>query len=105
MPRISFTVPAPVRLQINAILTDAVVRKVIKPRDRLDIEMSLSAYIAQGGKPDLDKLAAFDDFDLAHDLYGINRHIDQDETRDTAGQLLDCFLPRCARGEADHAPR
>ena len=59
--------------------------------------MSVSAYIAQGGDLNLDKLAAASSFDLAHDLHGIHQHLDKDDESPTAGQLLNCFLPRCAR--------
>ena len=31
-------------------------------------------------------------FEFAHDIHGINQHIDQD-----TGELRNCFVPRCAR--------
>jgi predicted Zn-dependent protease with MMP-like domain len=37
----------------------------------------------------LDDLLAADDFNFAHDIYGIANHIDRD-----TGELTDCFLPR-----------
>jgi len=40
---------------------------------------------------DLDKLLAFDSFNLAHDVCGIANHLNR-----TTGELEDCFLPRCA---------
>lgn len=41
---------------------------------------------------DLPALAAADDVDLAHDVFGIQRHMQPD------GTLGDCFWPRYARG-------
>lgn len=41
----------------------------------------------------LEKLAAFDDFNFTHDIVGIARLIDR-ETGDMRGH----FMPRCARG-------
>ena len=39
----------------------------------------------------LDELLAADDFNFAHDVFGIFRHIDR-----RSGTLQDCFLPRYA---------
>lgn len=58
---------------------------------KLDITMDLSATHANGTPLNLDKLLAFDDFNFAHDLYGIYRHLDRD-----TGELMDCFMPRCS---------
>ena len=41
---------------------------------------------------DLDRLAAFKDFDFMHDMSGIARHINRE-----TGKLEDYFLPRCAK--------
>lgn len=37
----------------------------------------------------LNDLLGADDFNFAHDIYGIANHIDRD-----TGELTDCFLPR-----------
>ena len=39
----------------------------------------------------LDELLAADDFNFAHDVFGIFRHINR-----KTGELRDCFLPRYA---------
>jgi len=44
---------------------------------------------------DLDKLLAFDDFNFAHDIIEIQRHIDR-----TTKQFKNCFVPRASRGDA-----
>lgn len=59
--------------------------------DRLSLNMDLSAAHAAVGL-DLARLAAFPDFDFAHDVYGIMRHMDR-----TTGKLGGYFLPRCTR--------
>lgn len=63
--------------------------------DWLSCAMDLRATNANGCKLDFAKLASFDDFNLAHDVFGIERHLDR-----STGFLTDCFLPRAARGEA-----
>lgn len=59
--------------------------------DRMTLTMDLSAAHANGCPLDLDGLLTAEPFDFAHDVAGINRHIDRD-----TGRLRDCFLPRCA---------
>lgn len=41
---------------------------------------------------DLDALLAFDEFNLAHDVFGITNHLNRE-----TGELEDCFVPRCAK--------
>lgn len=60
--------------------------------ERIGIEMDILATHANGCPLDLGKLVAFDDFNFAHDIGGIGRHLDR-----TTGRLGGCFLPRCAR--------
>lgn len=60
--------------------------------DLTDAQMDITATHANGTPLDLAKLAAFDDFNFAHDVFGIRGHIDR-----TTGKLTRCFLPRCAR--------
>lgn len=60
--------------------------------DYLTADMDISACHANGTPLDLDKLLAADDFNFAHDVFGIRRHIDRD-----TGEIMDCFVPRCAR--------
>ena len=56
--------------------------------------MDLLATHANGTPLKLKELAEASDFDLAHDMGGIIRHIDR-----KTGQLTGCFLPRYARTE------
>lgn len=62
--------------------------------DRLSLRMDLSATHASCPL-DLERLAAFDDFNLLHDVGGISGHLDR-----ATGRLTGYFLPRCARGDA-----
>lgn len=58
--------------------------------DRMELSMDLSA--AHNSCPlKLEQLAQASDADLAHDVFGIARHIDRD-----TGRLGGCFLPRFA---------
>lgn len=67
----------------------------LTPRPQLDLEMDLIATHANGCPLDFAKLEAASDFDLAHDVGGIQASLDRDDNSPTAGQLLNCFLPRC----------
>ena len=53
----------------------------------LDIAMSIDMCEP---KPDLEKLATFDDFNFGHDIVGIVHHLDR-----TTMQLDKTFMPRC----------
>lgn len=59
------------------------------------IAMDLAAVNANGCPLDFQKLLDFPDFDFAHDLYGIRKHLDR-----VTGGLVGCFVPRCARLQA-----
>ncbi|MCO8028506.1 hypothetical protein NI454_00925 [Brevundimonas diminuta] len=59
--------------------------------DRLSTTMDLTAVHANGCPLDLAKLAAADNFNLLHDVFGIARHLDR-----KTGKLRDCFDPRCS---------
>lgn len=70
--------------------TAAMVKDHGKRLDRTSLYMDLSA--AHATCPlNLAKLASADDFNLAHDVFGIMRHMNR-----TTGQLMDCFVPRAA---------
>ena len=60
--------------------------------DTLDLEMNLCAIHANGMRLDFERLRAFSRFDFAHDILGIQRHIDR-----ATGTLKGHFLPRCAK--------
>lgn len=60
----------------------------------LEIQMDLIATHANGCPLDFARLKKADDFNLAHDVFGIARHLDRG-----TGQLMNCFLPRFAKKE------
>lgn len=57
-----------------------------------DLFMDLSATHCNGTPLDFEKLLNFDDFNFAHDIYGIVANINR-----STGQLDNCFLPRCSK--------
>lgn len=61
---------------------------------RIDTDMDLSACHANGCPLDFEKLANAPEADFMHDVFGIRKHINR-----TTGELMDCFLPRCAKPE------
>lgn len=69
--------------------SDPNVMPLVAPRDRLNVEMSITACHANGNKLDLERLLMADDFNFAHDVLGIDRHV----SRET-GQLTNFFSPR-----------
>lgn len=63
-------------------------------RDLIDIEMDITACHLNGNPLDLDKLLHADDFNFAHDIGGIGRHISR-----VTGELTGFFIPRCSKRE------
>ena len=60
--------------------------------DKHDVIMAVS-LVHHGDCPlDLESLRTAPDFDFAHDVFGILKHLDP-----KLMELTDCFLPRCAR--------
>lgn len=99
---ISFTVTKAETLTIAKIVdrAEAVFRRNHRQLDRMSTMMDITACHANGCPLDLDRLLEeADDFNLIHDVAGIARHLDRDDASPTAGQLLDCFLPRFAKRE------
>jgi len=66
-----------------------------QPFDRLSASMDLTATHLNGCPLRLKDLLEADDFNFAHDVGGIARHIDR-----STGQLTRCFLPRFFDSEA-----
>lgn len=66
--------------------------------DKMSALMDIEACHCNGCTLDLDRLESFPDFDFAHDVFGIYRHINR-----TNGKLEDCFLPRCAKRKEQNA--
>lgn len=60
--------------------------------DRLSLTMDLCACHANGCPLKLEELARADDFNFAHDVFGIRNHMDR-----STGKLTGCFLPRFAK--------
>ena len=59
-------------------------------RSLMDYQMDITATHANGCPLDLERLLDADDFNFAHDVFGIARHLNRD-----TGQL-ERFLPRMA---------
>lgn len=66
--------------------------------DKIDGEMDIIATHANGCPLRLDALLSADDFNFAHDVFGIRRHINR-----RTGQLENCFLPRFAAPQQEAA--
>lgn len=63
-------------------------------RHPLDIQMDIEAVHCNGNPLRLADLLAADDFNFAHDILGIGRHLDRE-----TGKLGGCFLPRFTKRE------
>lgn len=57
----------------------------------MDADMDVTACHANGCPLKLSELASADNFNFAHDVFGIRRHINRE-----TGELENCFLPRFA---------
>jgi hypothetical protein len=57
----------------------------------MDADMDLTACHLNGCPLRLEDMAKADDFNFAHDVLGIRRHLNRE-----TGQLEDCFVPRFA---------
>jgi hypothetical protein len=57
-----------------------------------NVSMDLTATHLNGCELDLEKLVTFNDFSFAHDILGINKHLNR-----CNGELDKTFLPRCAK--------
>lgn len=104
MPRtkqVSFAIESERVDTVAKIVTRAVAMAAESGRklERLDITMDIIACHANGCPLKLEALLEADDFNFAHDVFGINRHIDR-----TTGTLQDCFLPRFHNANAGKIP-
>jgi hypothetical protein len=66
-----------------------------EPVDYLSLVMDLEAAHSNGNPIQFEKLLKADDFNFAHDVFGIMRHINR-----ATGKLMNCFSPRCSQQEA-----
>lgn len=57
--------------------------------DRLSIQMDIAACHLNGNELKLKELLETDDFNFAHDVFGISRNMNREN-----GELTNCFLPR-----------
>lgn len=71
---------------------DPEVSEVWGERGAVDWTLDVTATHANGCTLDLQKFLDFDDFNFAHDFFGIANCIDR-----RTGKMTRCFLPRCAR--------
>jgi hypothetical protein len=60
--------------------------------DQVGFLMDMRACHANGTPLDFERLLSFPDFDFAHDVFGIRRHLDRSN-----GEIKDFFLPRCSK--------
>lgn len=65
-----------------------------------DAIMDIEACHCNGMPLQLDKLLAADDFNFAHDVFGIRAHINR-----STGSLEGCFVPRYAKPDLQSATR
>jgi hypothetical protein len=61
------------------------------PYDFMDADMDICAVHANHFRLDLGRLLGADDFNFAHDVFGIRRHLNRE-----TGKLENCFVPRFA---------
>lgn len=92
----SFVVAAEDRKPLDAVVDRAEGLALLNGRRRFDLWMDLAVVNANGCPLDFERLAEFPDFDFAHDVVGIQMHLDR-----TTGQLGRCFVPRCAKPERE----
>lgn len=64
--------------------------------DHLDTMMYLTACHLNGTPLDLDRMITSDVFNLMHDVYGINRHLNRSN-----GKIEEGFLPRYYKKETE----
>ncbi|WVR18296.1 hypothetical protein y223_00016 [Bordetella phage PY223] len=79
------------RALIGKILDRAQKMGHLAPRNRMNSEMDITACHLNGTPLRLADFLAADDFNFAHDLYGIDRHMNR-----STGKLTGCFVPRFA---------
>lgn len=97
MKQVSFTVSTTDRAIIKQIVDRAVAlakKNGAIVFDSQSIKMDITATHANGNPLRLQDLLVAPDFDFAHDIYGIHRHLNR-----KTGKLMNCFSPRCSEPE------
>ena len=84
---------------------DAIAQRAVALAVKLGVQysiqeamMDITATHANGNPLRLFDLAAADEFNFGHDVFGIRRHIDR-----TTGKLGDCFVPRFSERQTEAA--
>jgi hypothetical protein len=100
MKTINFSVPKQDMTIIIKIAKRAVAmaKKAKIAYEFIDCDMDITACHANGNPLKLQELLDADDFNFAHDVFGIRRHIDRQ-----TGQLTGCFVPRFSAPETPPA--
>ena len=78
---------------------ERIYKKAGRDVDPLQVNMDLTATHANGCPLRLTELLQAPDFDFAHDLFGIEHHLNRE-----TGKLGDYFFPRCAKAQKEHHP-
>lgn len=73
-------------------VVDRAAKRKLMMDDRLALTMDLSASHANGTPIDFQKMLDAPAVDFAHDILGIQRHLNRQ-----TGKLENCFVPRCAK--------
>lgn len=97
MKQVSFTVSAADRKIIKLIVDRAVAlakKNGAIVFDSKSIDMDITATHANGNPLRLQDLLVARDFDFAHDIYGIHRHLNRN-----TGKLMNHFRPRFSKPE------
>lgn len=91
---INFTATTAERFIIQKIAARAMEMRGISGHytDAIDVELDLLAAHANGCPLRLNDMLGADDFQFAHDIYGIARNLDR-----KCGRLINCFVPRYAK--------
>jgi hypothetical protein len=89
--RVKFTATRAERelIQLIADRATAIRAKHKIESDIVATKMDLEATHCNGCRLDFRRLLAADDFNLSHDVFGIERHLNR-----STGRLEHCFLPR-----------
>lgn len=85
-----------IRIVDRVMAMECLHREPSERRRSIEIEMDFCAVQNSSTPLDLSKLLAADDFNFAHDVFGIARHLDRRDDSETAGELGGFFLPRYA---------
>lgn len=94
MEKINWNLKISEREKIKKIVSRAVelYESVGQSHSELEIRMDIMACHLNGTPLNLNRLFEFDDFNFAHDIFGIAKHINR-----RTGKIERHFVPRCAK--------